>query len=263
MHSLNTEKWGTALCIFIPDSRRAGSEWRLAARHTRVDRLHAANRELAAHYVIDPANGGVTTAPPGTPVPSTAASPDGARRYSVEPDEDQSPSATTPAQRSGRCRRRAPTPNSLAIRSRRGLRSVNVIGGAHTIIFAEDAERARVFLRDVLGLEGVDAGDGWLIFALPPGELAVHPGSGWGRGPGHHALFFMCHDIEQTVEQLEAKGVEFVSPIEDEAGAGSRGSRSPARARSASTSPSIRARSPRSRAAARGDPDVDSAITPS
>ena len=91
-----------------------------------------------------------------------------------------------------------------------------MIAGAHTILFADDAERARGFLRDVLGLEGVDAGDGWLIFALPPGELAVHPGSGWGHGPGHHALFFMCHDIEKTVEELEGKGVELVSPIEDE-----------------------------------------------
>jgi len=91
-----------------------------------------------------------------------------------------------------------------------------MIAGAHTIIFAEDAERARTFLRDVLGLEGVDAGDGWLILALPPGEIAVHPGSGWGRGPGHHVLFFMCHKIEQTVEELKGKGVEFVSPIEDE-----------------------------------------------
>ena len=88
-----------------------------------------------------------------------------------------------------------------------------MIAGAHTIIFAEDAERAREFLRDVLGFEGVDAGDGWLIFALPPGELAVHPGSGWGRGPGHHALFLMCHDLERTVADLERKGVEFVSPI--------------------------------------------------
>jgi catechol 2,3-dioxygenase-like lactoylglutathione lyase family enzyme len=91
-----------------------------------------------------------------------------------------------------------------------------VIAGAHTIIFAEDAERARAFLRDVLGFDAVDAGGGWLIFALPPGEVAVHPGSGWGRGPGHHALFFMCHDIEQTVQELEAKDVEFVSAIEDE-----------------------------------------------
>ena len=91
-----------------------------------------------------------------------------------------------------------------------------VIAGAHTIIFAEDAERARAFLHDVLGFEGVDAGEGWLIFALPPGEVAVHPGSGWGRGPGHHALFLMCHDIERTVAELERKGVEFVSSIEDE-----------------------------------------------
>jgi catechol 2,3-dioxygenase-like lactoylglutathione lyase family enzyme len=86
-----------------------------------------------------------------------------------------------------------------------------VIAGAHVIVFAEDAERARAFLRDVLGFEAVDAGDGWLIFALPPAELAVHPG-----GPGRHALYFMCHDIEETVRELEAKGVEFPSPIEDE-----------------------------------------------
>jgi catechol 2,3-dioxygenase-like lactoylglutathione lyase family enzyme len=91
-----------------------------------------------------------------------------------------------------------------------------MIAGAHTILFADDAEAARAFLRDVLGLESVDAGDGWLIFALPPGELAVHPGSGWGRGPGHHALFLMCHDIEATARELEAKGVELLGPIEDE-----------------------------------------------
>jgi catechol 2,3-dioxygenase-like lactoylglutathione lyase family enzyme len=91
-----------------------------------------------------------------------------------------------------------------------------MIDGAHTIIFAEDAERARAFFRDVLGFDGVDAGDGWLIFALPPGEIAVHPGPGWGRGPGHHALFFMCHDIERAVEELEARGAEFTTPIEDE-----------------------------------------------
>lgn len=72
-----------------------------------------------------------------------------------------------------------------------------VIAGAHAIIFAEDAERARAFLRDVLGFEAVDAGDGWRIFALPPAELAVHPGPGWGRGPGHHALFLMCHEFDQ------------------------------------------------------------------
>jgi catechol 2,3-dioxygenase-like lactoylglutathione lyase family enzyme len=91
-----------------------------------------------------------------------------------------------------------------------------VIEGAHTILFAEDAEKARTFLRDVLGFEVVDAGGGWLIFALPPGELAVHPGSGWGQGPGQHQLFFMCRDLEATTRELEGKGVEFVSPIADE-----------------------------------------------
>jgi catechol 2,3-dioxygenase-like lactoylglutathione lyase family enzyme len=91
-----------------------------------------------------------------------------------------------------------------------------MIAGTHTVLFAEDADRARAFLHDVLGFEGVDAGEGWLIFGLPPGELAVHPGAGWGRGPGHHALFFMCHDIERTVEHLKAKGVAFVSEVEDE-----------------------------------------------
>jgi catechol 2,3-dioxygenase-like lactoylglutathione lyase family enzyme len=91
-----------------------------------------------------------------------------------------------------------------------------VIAGAHTLVYAEDAEKARAFFRDVLGFPRVDAGEGWLIFALPPGELGVHPGPGWGRAVGDHELFFMCHDVERTVEELERKGVEFVSPISDE-----------------------------------------------
>jgi catechol 2,3-dioxygenase-like lactoylglutathione lyase family enzyme len=91
-----------------------------------------------------------------------------------------------------------------------------VIAGVHAIIFAEDAERARAFLRDVLGFDAVDAGAGWLIFALPPAELAVHPGPGWGREPGHHALFLMCHDLEQAVEELQRKGARFASSIEDQ-----------------------------------------------
>lgn len=91
-----------------------------------------------------------------------------------------------------------------------------MIAGAHTIIFAEDAEAAREFVRDTLGLASVDAGDGWLIFALPPTELAFHPGGGWGLGPGQHLLFLMCHDIQRTVADLEAKGVEFVAPVTDE-----------------------------------------------
>lgn len=91
-----------------------------------------------------------------------------------------------------------------------------MIAGAHALVYAEDAEATRAFLRDVLDLPSVDAGDGWLIFALPPCELGVHPGAGWGQAVGGHELFLMCHDIERTVDELKSKGVEFVAPIADE-----------------------------------------------
>jgi catechol 2,3-dioxygenase-like lactoylglutathione lyase family enzyme len=91
-----------------------------------------------------------------------------------------------------------------------------VIAGAHTLIYAENADAARAFLRDVLGFSGVDAGDGWLIFELPPGELGVHPGPGGGHEVGHHELSFMCHDIEGTVAELKERGVEFTAPVTDE-----------------------------------------------
>jgi catechol 2,3-dioxygenase-like lactoylglutathione lyase family enzyme len=87
-----------------------------------------------------------------------------------------------------------------------------VITGAHTIIHATDADAARAFLRDVLGLSNVDARDGWLIFKSPPAELAVHP---TGDAP-HHELYLMCDDIEKTVAELEAKGVAFTSEVSDQ-----------------------------------------------
>jgi len=87
-----------------------------------------------------------------------------------------------------------------------------VIAGAHTIVFAEDADAARAFFRDVLKFPNVDGGDGWLIFALPPAELAVHP----APEAGQHELYLMCKDIEQTMDELEQKGVEFVAPLTDE-----------------------------------------------
>src|SRR5215831_9649114 len=83
----------------------------------------------------------------------------------------------------------------------------------HTILYARDAEAARAFFRDVLGLDSVDAGGGWLIFALPPGELACHPADGPERGGAE--LFLMCEDVEATRRELEAKGVEFVEPVTD------------------------------------------------
>ena len=86
-----------------------------------------------------------------------------------------------------------------------------MIAGVHTILYAQDAERARAFFRDVLGMESVDAHDGWLIFALPPGELACHPAE--APEGGRAELYLMCADIEATRRELEAKGVEFVAPI--------------------------------------------------
>ena len=92
----------------------------------------------------------------------------------------------------------------------------SLIAGAHTLIFAEDAEAARAFFRDVLGFEHVEAHPGWLIFALPPGELGIHPGPGWSGQTGQHELFFMCHDVERTVAELKDRGVEFTGEIKDE-----------------------------------------------
>jgi predicted enzyme related to lactoylglutathione lyase len=84
-----------------------------------------------------------------------------------------------------------------------------VITGAHAIVFAPDPDTVRAFFRDVLELPSVDAGGGWPIFALPPAELAVHPGDETPR----HAIYLMCDDIEATVEELRGKGVQVVGPI--------------------------------------------------
>jgi catechol 2,3-dioxygenase-like lactoylglutathione lyase family enzyme len=87
-----------------------------------------------------------------------------------------------------------------------------VITGAHAIVYSTDADADRAFFRDVLGFPSVDAGGGWLIFALPPAELAAHPADAGGR----HELYLMCDEIEATVADLQAKGVEFTAPVSDE-----------------------------------------------
>ena len=87
-----------------------------------------------------------------------------------------------------------------------------MINGAHALIFSPDAEGLRTFLRDTLEFPSVDAGGGWLIFALPPAELAAHP----ANGDLHHELYLMCDDIEATREVLTGKGVEFTRPVSDE-----------------------------------------------
>lgn len=81
-----------------------------------------------------------------------------------------------------------------------------MITGAHVILLATDADATRVFLRDVLELPSVDAGGGWLIFGLPPAELAAHPTDG---APAQQ-LYLMCDDLDATVAELRAKGVEFL-----------------------------------------------------
>ncbi len=85
------------------------------------------------------------------------------------------------------------------------------ITGVHAILHAEDAGAVRAFLRDTLELKSVDAGGGWLIFALPPAELAAHPSATSGT-----SLYLMCDDLEATMASLTAKGVEFTQPVSDE-----------------------------------------------
>jgi len=90
-----------------------------------------------------------------------------------------------------------------------------VITSSHVIIYAEDPELAREFFRDVLALPNVDAHDGWLIFKLPPAELGIHPIDVPATETARHEVFLMCDDIETTVTDLEERGVEFTSPIQD------------------------------------------------
>jgi catechol 2,3-dioxygenase-like lactoylglutathione lyase family enzyme len=91
-----------------------------------------------------------------------------------------------------------------------------VIAGAHTLLYAEDAKAARAFFRDVLGFPSVDAGGGWLIFELPPAELGIHPLERPAHVNGRTELYLMCHDLERTRAELDAKGVEFTAPVSDE-----------------------------------------------
>ena len=87
-----------------------------------------------------------------------------------------------------------------------------MITGVHAIVFSPAAEKVRAFFADVLGMSSVDGGGGWLIFALPPAELAVHPADGADR----HELYLMCDNIEDTLAELRAKGVEVARDVSDQ-----------------------------------------------
>jgi len=80
-----------------------------------------------------------------------------------------------------------------------------MLSGAHVIVYSREAEADRLFFRDVLGFKSVDAGHGWLIFALPPGEAAFHPSA--ENGP--HQLYFTCDDLRTEMSALAQKGVNF------------------------------------------------------
>jgi hypothetical protein len=85
-----------------------------------------------------------------------------------------------------------------------------MIFGAHVIVYSTDATADRNFFRDVLGYRSVDAGHDWLIFALPPAELAVHPAD----QDGGHELFLMCDDLAAEMATLAEKGVR-CGPVEE------------------------------------------------
>lgn len=79
--------------------------------------------------------------------------------------------------------------------------------GVHTLIYTPEPDALRAVLRDVFGFKHVDAGDGWLIFTLPPAELGVHPAEDVGPDAVQHKISFMCDDIHATVRDLRAKGL--------------------------------------------------------
>jgi catechol 2,3-dioxygenase-like lactoylglutathione lyase family enzyme len=81
------------------------------------------------------------------------------------------------------------------------------ISGAHIVLYSTDAEADRKFFRDVLKFHHVDAGDGWLIFALPPSEVAVHPAKSV-QEDAEHSLFLMCDDLDATMSLLRRKKVK-------------------------------------------------------
>ena len=86
-----------------------------------------------------------------------------------------------------------------------------LISGAHVIIYSRDAEADRAFFKTVLGLDSVDSGGGWLIFALPPAEVAFHPTEETER----HEFYLLCEDIEATARELERKGVALKRPFDE------------------------------------------------
>jgi catechol 2,3-dioxygenase-like lactoylglutathione lyase family enzyme len=86
-----------------------------------------------------------------------------------------------------------------------------MITGIHAVIYSRDATADRAFFRDVLGFPSVDAGDGWLIFAAPPSEVACHP----GETNSKHKLYLMCDDVQAEIARLDDKGIKCTSVTDE------------------------------------------------
>jgi catechol 2,3-dioxygenase-like lactoylglutathione lyase family enzyme len=90
-----------------------------------------------------------------------------------------------------------------------------MIKGMHAMFYSDKAEELRAFLRDKVGLKGTDVGGGWLIFDAPAADLGVHPTENNDPPSGTADISFFCDDIQATVKDMKAKGVEFAQDIED------------------------------------------------
>jgi|SRR5687767_14285501 predicted enzyme related to lactoylglutathione lyase len=87
--------------------------------------------------------------------------------------------------------------------------------GAHVLIYSPEADALRAVFRDVFQFTHVDAGEGWLIFRLPPAELGIHPAEGEGAAATQHSLSLICDDIHATVRDLRARGITVRGEPED------------------------------------------------
>lgn len=86
-----------------------------------------------------------------------------------------------------------------------------MLKAAHAILYSNDADADRAFLRDVLGMKHIDVGGGWLIFAMPPSEVAVHPAETGGK----HELYFVVDSIEAFRKAMQEKGIECSEPSDE------------------------------------------------
>jgi catechol 2,3-dioxygenase-like lactoylglutathione lyase family enzyme len=91
------------------------------------------------------------------------------------------------------------------------------ITGAHVLLYTSEPEKVRDIMRDVFGWNHVDAGGGWLIFALPPAEIAVHPAEGKAGDAGHqHQFTLMCDNLDATLDELRGRGIEIAGEPQTE-----------------------------------------------